>query len=205
MQQSGKFASRPAWILAAIIIGGLVILNVIQPDDTQKFKKLKMTAEDRHFMVLTVIGEAARQPWRGQAAVAHVILNRAIDGRFGGNKVKKVVTHKWKRKKASGRVVTVYEFEPWMHEKRRKWLLSLNKENSQLYRRIDRLVGLVLAGYVSDPTDGALYFLNPEIVKQRRKKAGAKHLLPKFARGEGVRIADHVFYIGDERRPGQEI
>ena len=204
MQETSRLATKPALLLTGLTILGFAILNIVQPNDTAKFEQLNITEEDRHYMVLTVIGEAARQPWRGQAAVAHVILNRAIDGRFGGKKIKKVVTHKWKKKKASGRVVTVYEFEPWMHKKRRQWLLSLNKDNSALYRRVDRLVGVILAGYVPDPTNGALYFLNPEIVKERRKKAGAKHLLPEFARGPGVRIADHVFYVGNNNPPDQD-
>ncbi len=177
----------------------------VQPYDVTRFKPLNITEEDRHYLVLTVIGEAARQPWQGQAAVAHVILNRAVHGKFGGTRLKDVVTHKWKRKKKSGRVVTVYEFEPWMHKKRRQWLLSLNRENSALYRRIDHLVGRILAGYVPDPTHGALFFLNPEIVAERRRKQGASHPLPAFARGPGIRIADHVFYGGRNHPLGQHI
>ena len=187
----------------AVFLG--VAYWAMQPSDVSRFDPLEITEEDRRYLVLTVIGEAARQPWRGQAAVAHVILNRAVHGRFGGKKLKDVVTHKWKRKKKSGRVVTIYEFEPWMHKKRREWLLSLTAENSALYRRIDRLVGLVLTGYISDPTNGALFFLNPEIVAERRKKKGAAHPLPAFARGPGIRIADHVFYAGKGRPLGQHI
>jgi hypothetical protein len=51
----------------------------------------------------------------------------------------------------------------------------------------------VLTGQRPDPTAGAMHFLNPAIVRQRRGGS-----LPSWARGEGQPIGRHTFYSPDE-------
>src|SRR6188508_1307969 len=57
-------------------------------------------AEDRDYLVRTIVFEASEEFDEGKAAVAHVILNRTRNGRWGDN-IKDVVTDPWR-------------FEPWM-------------------------------------------------------------------------------------------
>jgi spore germination cell wall hydrolase CwlJ-like protein len=54
---------------------------------------------DRDLMIRTTVGEADDQPAIGQAAVAHVIMNRVADGRWGDTPSQVVL--------ARG------QFEPW--------------------------------------------------------------------------------------------
>lgn len=189
-----------------IILPGLMAILLVlwrEPDAAgYRYAGVPWSDGDRHYTILTVIGEAARQPDAGRAAVAAVILNRALDGRFGGRRPKQVVLHRWKKRKG-GRVVTVFEFEPWMHAARRRWLVSLDRR-SALYQGVARIVDGVRSGRIADPTGGALYFYNPDIVRKRRKRAGEASPAPGFARGRHlVRIGDHVFVRTGRIRTGK--
>ena len=44
---------------------------------------MPMDPADRDMMIRTIAGEAGNQPPLGQAAVAHVIMNRVADGGYG--------------------------------------------------------------------------------------------------------------------------
>jgi|SRR5690242_4078212 len=61
---------------------------------------LRFDAEDRDFMIRTIVFEAASEPEEGKIAVAYVILNRIKSGGWGDS-IKDVVTSPW-------------QFEPWM-------------------------------------------------------------------------------------------
>ena len=147
---------------------------------------LRYSARDRDIMIRTVIGEAwhglpsRRQPPLGMRAVAHVIVNRARDGRFGGRTLAAVCLAK-------------YQFEPWIA--RGKALMRIHR-TSDAYRSVARIVDAVLAGD-ADPTAGALFFLNPITVKKRRGGT-----LPRWAVGATLTVAAadarmiHVFYTG---------
>jgi hypothetical protein len=136
-----------------------------------------LTPQDRDYSIRTILGEAADQPDNGVAAVAHVIMNRAKDGGFGGSSPASVVL-------APG------QFEPW--QSRTRELLSYSPQ-SPSYVRAARIFDSVVHGDTPDPTNGATYFLNPEIVRARRGGS-----LPDWAQGKGQRIGDHVFYGGQK-------
>ena len=121
-------------------------------------------------MIRTIIGEAANESPEGQAAVAHVILNRVNSGNFGQNATRVVL--------APG------QFEPW--QTRAGELLGINR-NSQQYKNIGEIVDAV-AGGSPDLTGGATHFLNPTIVRQRYGG------LPDWARGQSLTIGGHNFY-----------
>lgn len=131
-----------------------------------------MDATDRDFLIRTVIGEAGREPDVGQAAVAHVILNRLSTGKWGDT--------------ARDVVLAKNQFEPWMT--RAGELMSIAPASPQ-YRRAAQIVDGVLTGQVEDPTGGATHFLNPDIVRQRRGGS-----LPEWAQGDGLQIGQHAFY-----------
>lgn len=149
---------------------------------------LVITENDIDVMIRTTIGEAAREPDEGKIAVIWVILNRARANIswYGGNNVADVALHKAKAVRGGGRVVTVWQFEPWMS--RRNYLWSIPK-HAPLYQSVRKLVLGCINGTHSDPTEGATHFLEPDIVRSRTGGT-----LPKWAQGNGRRIGRHVFY-----------
>ena len=133
-------------------------------------------AEERDYLIRTIAFEASGEPEEGKSAVAHVILNRTLSGRWGDN-IKEVVTHPW-------------QFEPWMTRRREMQGLS---PSDPRYQSAARIADAVLAGETPDPTAGATHFLNPTIVRKRRGGS-----LPPWAHGEGHPIGRHTFYSPDE-------
>lgn len=142
------------------------------------------------------MGEAANQSDIGRAAVAAVILNRALDGRFGGRHPKDVCLHKIRRSTKSGKWVTTWQFEPWMHKNVRRWLVTTG-QNHYLYDHIGQIVDNVYNGTIPDPTGGALYFYNEAIVRRRLAAKGMSRRKPVFdtADAKSVTIGDHKFII----------
>jgi spore germination cell wall hydrolase CwlJ-like protein len=133
-------------------------------------------AEDRDYMIRTIAFESAGEPEEGKVAVAHVILNRIKHGGWGDT-IKDVVTSPW-------------QFEPWMTKREEMEKLSPNDPS---YKDAAQIADAVLAGQVPDPTAGAMYFLNPTVVRERRGGS-----LPSWAQGEGQPIGNHTFYRPDE-------
>lgn len=154
---------------------------------------ITITENDIDVVTRTVIGEAATQSVEGKIAVVHVILNRARLNSpwYGGNNLADVSLHRARVLRTRG-WVTIYQFEPWMHSHRRTYLWGLSKQ-SALYKEMRKLVMGCINGRHPDPTDGATHFLNPDIVRARTGGS-----LPGWARGEGRRIGDHVFFRHQE-------
>jgi len=134
-----------------------------------------LTPADRDYSIRTMLGEAADQPDNGKAAVAHVIMNRARDGGFGGTSPADVV-------------LAPDQFEPW--QTRRRELLGYSPDSPD-YRKAGQIFDDVVGGKIPDPTGGAIHFLNEDIVRQRRGG-----LLPDWAKGASTRIGGHTFYGG---------
>ena len=132
--------------------------------------------DERDYLIKTIAFEAPDEFDEGKAAVAHVILNRKRNGRWGDN-IKDVVTRPW-------------QFEPWMT--RRKEMEKLSPHDPR-YQNAARIADAVLTGQMPDPTAGATHFLNPTVVRQRRDGS-----LPSWARGEGQPIGRHTFYSPNE-------
>jgi len=132
--------------------------------------------KERDFLIRTIAFEASGEPEEGKAAVAHVIINRKKTGRWGDN-IEDVVTQPW-------------QFEPWMTRRREMEKLS---PLDIRYQEAAAIADAVLEGQTPDPTAGATHFLNPVIVRQRRGGS-----LPAWARGEGLPIGRHTFYLPDE-------
>lgn len=140
-------------------------------------RKYQMTPEERDLMVRTVVGEADDQGDAGQAAVAHVIMNRLRSGRHGSD--------------IPGVVLAPKQFEPW--QTRARYLMGIDPQ-SKTYQRAAAVVDQVANGDYADPTGGATHFLDEGVVKRRR---GGR--LPGWADGSGIRIGDHTFYAPEGR------
>ena len=136
--------------------------------------------EDRDYLIRTVAFEAPNEPAIGEAAVAHVVLNRKKSGRWG-HEIKRIVTQPW-------------QFEPWMT--RRRDIENLSPDDPR-YRKAARIADAVLDGDIPDPTSGATHFLNETNVRQRRGGS-----LPRWAQEEGLVIGRHTFYSPDEAATG---
>jgi hypothetical protein len=162
--------------------------NVMFPQTNKRWDHIIITDKDIDVVVRTVIGEAAREPEAGQAAVVWVIINRARKNVkwYGGNQLANVSMHKSTRTLANGRKITTWQFEPWMSRAEYLWEIPTTSER---YRNIEKMVLACLAGDIQDPTDGATHFLEPNIVMARTGGT-----LPTWAQGQGKRIGNHVFF-----------
>jgi cell wall hydrolase len=133
-------------------------------------------AEERDYLIRTIVFEASGEPEEGKAAVAFVVVNRERSGRWGDS-IEEVVTRPW-------------QFEPWMTKRRQIERLS---RDDPRYQNAAKIADIVLSGEMPDPTAGATHFLNPVIVRQRRGGS-----LPSWAEGDGKPIGRHTFYTPSE-------
>jgi spore germination cell wall hydrolase CwlJ-like protein len=139
-----------------------------------------LSAKDRDLVIRTILGEASQEGPQGQAAVAHVILNRAAAGSYG--------------KTPSEVVLAPNQFEPW--STRKNELLGI-KPTSPSYRETSDILDMVSNGEIPDPTNGATHFLNEGIVRQRRGGS-----LPNWAQQPIAKIGGHTFYAPGARVAG---
>lgn len=139
-----------------------------------------LSPRDRDMMVRTILGEAAQEGPRGQAAVAHVILNRVHAGDYG--------------KTPSDVVLAKGQFEPWSTKSSQ---LMAIKPDSPAYQEAGDIVDMVAGGDIPDPTGGATHFLNPAIVRARRGGT-----LPDWAQQPVATIGNHQFFAPEGRSEG---
>lgn len=148
-------------------------VSLESPLSKRCYTRLSIDSEARDYLIRTIVFEGEGETEVAKAAIAHVILNRQMIGRWGDN-IKDVVMHPW-------------QFEPWMT--RRGEIHKLSSKDPR-YQDAAEIVDSVLTGRIPDPTAGATYFLNPVVVRQRRGGS-----LPLWADGEGRPIGRHVFYL----------
>jgi conjugal transfer mating pair stabilization protein TraG len=77
-------ASSQTVVATGTAVGDTFSKNADTTKPTSKDSSTDISVSDRDTLIRTVIGEAAGEGELGQAAVAHVILNRAMDGNFPG-------------------------------------------------------------------------------------------------------------------------
>ncbi|GAB4350769.1 MAG: hypothetical protein Kow0073_05440 [Immundisolibacter sp.] len=120
-------------------------------------------------LALTVYFEARGESREGQAAVAHVVVNRAREAGFPGGVCEVVQQGGEQRPCQFGWYCDGHSDHP---RAGRVWETALDVARA------------VLAGRLEDPTDGALYF-----VRERAKKPSWTHRLTQVAH-----IGGHIFY-----------
>jgi len=141
----------------------------------------RLTVDDRDYLIRTIAFEASGEPRKAKIAVAYVVLNRKKSGRWGDT-IKAVVTQPG-------------QFEPWTTK--RTEIEGLSGDDPR-YQSAAVIADTVLSGQTPDPTGGAIYFLNPTIVRERRGGA-----LPSWAHGEGLPIGNHTFYFDTSPREAE--
>jgi N-acetylmuramoyl-L-alanine amidase len=144
----------------------------------QSSQSIVLSEEDRDAITRVALAEASNQGEGGLSGVVWVILNRYKNGNFG-NSITEILNAK-------------NQFEPVTKVKTWKALPTPTK--SQL-EKINTIINLALSGYFSDPTKGALYFQNPDIVKQREVAGTVSKGLTHFGGSTPtITINDHAFY-----------
>lgn len=137
-----------------------------------------MDSFDRDMTIRTVLGEAGNQTPLGQAAVAHVIMNRVRLGKWGDT--------------PSDVVTAKNQFEPW--QTRKSELLAI-KPTDPRYIRAARIVDAVASG-APDPTNGATHFANVQTVKDRNGGTVGHHSWIDPQNATAV-IGAHSFFAPD--------
>jgi hypothetical protein len=137
---------------------------------------MDLDPQARDLVIRTVLGEAANEPDEGQAAVAAVIRNRALSGRFG-NSIPEVILKR-------------HQFEPWSTQAGRSRMYSYAPESDD-YKRASAAVDSAFGG--NDPTSGATHFFSPTAQAALGRNA------PTWARGEGQAIGRHMFFAPEGR------
>jgi spore germination cell wall hydrolase CwlJ-like protein len=133
---------------------------------------------DRDLMIRTIIGEAGDQGPQGQAAVAHVIMNRVAAGKYGQT--------------PSDVVLAPHQFEPW--STRSGELRAINP-NSAAYQNVGDIVDMSASGDVPDPTGGATHFFAP------KAQAALGRNVPAWAtpQSQTAVIGGHTFFAPNGR------
>ena len=154
------------------------------PADAEHLKAisaLRATGSDRDLLIRTVAGEAFGEDEIGRAAVAHVILNRAMDGRWKDT-IGKTAT----QANAEG----IHQFSAWNHNGQQGNNLVMMDTHDPRYLAIGELVDKVLSGEITDPTGGAVYYVAPNSLKAPpawwTKAKGERN-------GATITIGNHVF------------
>jgi hypothetical protein len=131
-----------------------------------------ITPQDIDMMTRTVIGEAGDQSPEGQAAVAHVILNRVASGKYGDTPTQVVLAP--------------HQFEPWAQPQK----MMAYSPDSPAYQQARGMVENAVTGTIPDPTDGATHFYAPVAQKALGRKT------PDWAKPEQktAEIGGHRFY-----------
>jgi hypothetical protein len=137
-----------------------------------------LSFEDRDAIGRVTYAEAGNQGEEGLAAVVFTILNRVNSGQFGGS-VQDVID-------------APNQFEPATRAGGWRYLPPLDQSQSIQFETI---LNLILAGWLPDLTNGALFFQNARIVAARAARgAGSSYLVDFGGTPPVAEIGDHRFY-----------
>lgn len=155
---------------------------------------LTLSPKERDYAARTLLAEAKDQGDLGQAAVMHVIKNRAMHGGFGQG--------------VEGVITKPYAFEPWLHAGKGRGNDPLAyAADDPAYLRAAKIVDAVAAGEIPDPTHGATHFYSPTSQRQLASLDN-RALTPSWAKPEAMttKIGGHEFYnLADGTPKGKKV
>ncbi len=109
-----------------------------------------MTDRERWWLQATVWMEARGEPFAGQQAVAHVILNRLHSRRWGHT--------------IGAVVLAPQQFSAWNTESlTRRTLAYVSEDGDVSWHQVKAACTLATASDAVDPTDGARHYYNPAV------------------------------------------
>ena len=142
-------------------------------------------AAARDAIARVAYAEAGNQGDTGLAGVVYTVLNRLMDGGFGGD-----VTRCWMRRTSSSR---------W--PKSGGWQ-RLPPRSAVEQAHIDTILNLALDGRLPDPTNGARFFQNPAIVAGPRRSGNRFARPGKLWRTDACRGDQGSRLLRDRQRSG---
>lgn len=179
MLQSGSYANADA---STVIPGNSPLRlspGVVRPTVSN------YSDRDIDILTRTMLGEAAGEGSTGLAAVAHVLVNRALDGGYGGNTLESVA-------------LAPKQFSAWNKgaggNNPSKW-----DPNGQTYQQARSIAIDVLSGHHTDPTNGATHYYSPKGMEALVAQGAQSNLVPRWLDAERaksggvVTIGGHIF------------
>lgn len=153
---------------------------------------LTLSPKERDYAARTLLSEAGADPM-SQAAVAHVIRNRALSGGFGEG--------------VEGVITKPYAFEPWLHAGTGRQNDPLAHDpRSPAYQQALKIIDAVAAGEIPDPTKGATHFYSPS-AQRMLASTDNRQLVPSWATKEAYKttIGGQEFYTPTGEGGGKRV
>lgn len=140
------------------------------------------SGDDRKKMLATILGEESTAP--GQAGVANVIRNRAVDGSYGGNTPSAVVQ-------------SPNQFEPWNTPEGRARMATALQNPAQVAQADNAIKQAYGEGGKApdDPTEGKTMFYAPQA------QAALGRPAPAWAQGPGQMLGKTAFFDDNSDTP----
>lgn len=138
--------------------------------------------DSRDIAIRTILGEAANEGLMGQAAVAHVLLNRAADARWPSSVAEVALQPQ--------------QFSAWNEGAGGNHLTDKYGPGSDPYEKAGRIYDAVAAGSITDPTGGATHYYSPAGMQALVTDGHQSNLVPQWwdsVGGEPVTIGGHIF------------
>jgi N-acetylmuramoyl-L-alanine amidase len=145
---------------------------------------------DHDTLARTIYGEARGEPPEGQVAVAWVIVNRALAAQAGQRRDRPGHHGQFGDGTVKGACLARAQFSCWnddgTDESQRAKLLALHATDPVL-QKCRHIADGVLDGQYDDPTNGCLFYFNPDVVD------------PPWAKDVNyvTTIGHHDFYLTD--------
>lgn len=140
----------------------------------------------RDIAIRTILGEAASEGPMGQAAVLHVMMNRAADPRWPSGLAEVALQPK--------------QFSAWNSGAGGNDLVNKYGPDSDPYQRVGAVYDQVMSGQIPDPTGGATHYYSPVGMEALVSQGAQSNIVPRWLQeqnqargGEPVTIGGHVF------------
>jgi spore germination cell wall hydrolase CwlJ-like protein len=146
---------------------------------------MQPSARDRDIGIRTMLGEAANEGANGLAAVAHVMRNRATDGRWPSS--------------IAGVSLQPKQFSAWNDGAGGNNLVRQYNPGDPIYDRAGEIFDAVMAGKHVDPTGGATHYYSPAGMSKLVADGDQSNLVPKWLSAEAeksggqIKIGGHIF------------
>jgi spore germination cell wall hydrolase CwlJ-like protein len=146
---------------------------------------MQPSARDRDIGIRTLLGEAANEGDEGMAAVAHVLRNRATDGRWPSS--------------IEGVALQPKQFSAWNAGAGGNSIPTSVKPGDPMYEKAGAVFDAVMSGKHVDPTGGATHYYSPAGMSKLVADGDQSNLIPKWLdtetakSGGQIKIGGHIF------------